>query len=89
VAKQVIFTDADAAATSAITEVFPRSLHKLCRYHTKVNIRKYRKGLGQGLLDKVPRTFCSAAYAQTKEVRSRCCESVYCCRVHRLDLRGA
>ncbi|CAN0192496.1 unnamed protein product, partial [Scytosiphon promiscuus] len=84
VAKQVIFTDADAAATSAITEVFPRSLHKLCLYHTMENIRKHGRGLGQGVLDQVLRSFRSAAYAQTREVSRRCCESVHWCREHSL-----
>ncbi|CAN0274374.1 unnamed protein product, partial [Scytosiphon promiscuus] len=41
---KVIFTDADKAATAAIAQVFPKSLHKYCIFHTIQNIRTHMGG---------------------------------------------
>ncbi|CAM9403456.1 unnamed protein product, partial [Ascophyllum nodosum] len=64
---QVIFTDADQAAMSAIEQVYPSSLNKLCLYHINQNIRKHGGGLGEGVLAAVVGMFHAAAYAQTEE----------------------
>lgn len=68
-ASQVIFTDADQAAMSAIVRVFPGTLNKLCFWHTLQNVRSHGKGLGKDVLAKVIRLFKAAAYALTEQVR--------------------
>ena len=70
-ANQVIFTDADQAAMSAIEQVYPSSLNKLCLCHINQNIRKHGGGLGEGVLAAVVGKFHAAAYAQTEEVSIR------------------
>ena len=68
---QVIFTDADQEAMSAIEQAYPSSLSKLCLYRINQNIRKHGGGLGDGVLAAVVGKFHAAAYAQTEEVNIR------------------
>lgn len=53
---------------SAIVEVYPRSLNKLCLHRTNQNIRKHVGSLEEGALAVVLRQFHAAACAQTEEV---------------------
>lgn len=64
----MIFTDTDRAAMSAIAEVYPGALNKLCFWHTMENVREYGKGLEKDILASVLRLFKGAAYAATEEV---------------------
>lgn len=54
---------------SAIAQVFPRALNKLCYWHTEKNVKEHGKGLSQGVLQGVLRKFKAAAYAPTLGVR--------------------
>lgn len=54
---------------SAIKQVFPGTLNKLCFWHTQQNVREHGKGLGRGVLQRVVGKFKEAAYAPTQEVR--------------------
>lgn len=54
---------------SAIAQVFPRALNKLCYWHTEQNVKEHAKGLPKGVLQGVLRKFKAAAYAPTLEVR--------------------
>lgn len=54
---------------SAIAQVFPGALNKLCYWHTEQNVKAHGKGLPGGVLQGILRNFKAAAYAPTLEVR--------------------
>lgn len=56
---------------NALAEVYPKSNHKLCLWHTMENIRKHGKGLGPGVLAGLLGKVRSAAYAQNEEASKR------------------
>ncbi|CAB1112890.1 unnamed protein product [Ectocarpus sp. CCAP 1310/34] len=62
---QVIFTDTDQSEMSAIAQVFPGALNKLCYWHTEQNVKEHGKGLPQAVIQGVLRKFKAAAYAPT------------------------
>lgn len=64
-----MFTDEDEAATAAVAQVFPRSLHKYCIFHIAQSIRTHLGGLlGADVLSKALRVFETAASALTEDV---------------------
>eukprot|EP00904_Undaria_pinnatifida_P008627 jgi/Undpi1/4895/HiC_scaffold_19.g08247.m1 len=65
---QVIFTDADPAATAAIQREAPWSRQKLCLFHMDENVRKHGKGRGKGVLAGVIRMSYKVAFAPTEEL---------------------
>ncbi|CAB1105884.1 unnamed protein product [Ectocarpus sp. CCAP 1310/34] len=58
---EVIFTDADQAAMTAIDEECPASHQKLCLFHMDENLMKHGRGLEQGVLAGVEGMFHAAA----------------------------
>lgn len=68
---KAIFTDADKAATAAIAQIFPQTLHKYCIFHTIQNVNKNVGGFagGAGVVPTVVALFRVAAYATTEKVR--------------------
>ncbi|CAB1105544.1 unnamed protein product [Ectocarpus sp. CCAP 1310/34] len=64
---KVIFTDTDQSEMSAIAQVFPGALNKLCYWHKEQNVKAHGKGLPGGILQGILRKFKAAAYAPTLE----------------------
>eukprot|EP00903_Cladosiphon_okamuranus_P009198 g8784.t1 len=65
---EVICTDGDQAAMTAIDKECPDSTQPLCLFHMDENLGKHGKGLGPGILMVTKGAFDAAAYAQTEEM---------------------
>ena len=65
---KVLITDADAAMTSAVRTLLPRTVHLHCLWHVMKNVRKHCQGALKDKANRFFRLVYAAAFATSQDV---------------------